>query len=113
MSCMRTLKLACFVVVSGLALSACSKGPSVTEVQNALDESIFASSRVAAAFTRQAMDKQVRVDRVDNCQAIQTGSGYICDVEYSVLSNSGARPTQSMVESLELREGRDGWEIID
>lgn len=113
MSCVTTYKLACLGIVSAVTLSACSKGPSVAEAQNALEESMFVSSRVAAAVTGDPMDERVQVERVDNCKGHQNGSSYTCDVEYVVLSRSGARPMESIVESIEFRESSEGWVILD
>lgn len=103
----------CLCALAVLALSACSKGPSVAEVQSALEESMFMSSRVAAAVIGQPVDEQVQVDRVDNCKARGSDSGYTCDVEYRVISRSGSMPTQSKVESIELMDRGDGWVVID
>lgn len=117
MSYMQIFKFTCLFVVASL-LSACSDRPSTTDVQAAIESAILEEISLQAFFSggdAQAMyrDVELEVERVANCEALQKGSSYICDVEYRISSRSGERPTQRSIESIELVKSDEGWVIHD
>ncbi|MEX1227211.1 MAG: hypothetical protein WEB64_10705 [Marinobacter sp.] len=98
------------LVITLVALSACSEGPSASDAQKAVE------TRLNELNSSQGTDR-LKIDdvKVINCASGESLPSYTCDIEYSVTPNYGPYEgqTEMNAQQFKLAESSNGWIVMN